>query len=317
MDGIRVSVIIPLLNAAKYLRQCMDSIRIQTLQEIEILCVDAGSTDGTLDILQEYKKLDSRIRSIGSEKRSYGYQLNLGIQSARGEYIGIVEPDDYVAEDMFEMLYDAAHGYDLDFVKSNFYLFLDYMGRRHYRKYIRKVEGNYHKLLAVKGNLSALVYGDHGNIWSGIYKRAFLLEKHICFHESGGASYQDTGFAILCSLEAERVMFLDAFLYRYRQGNDGASVSSQEKHSHIIAEYQWVWRQMMERGYTDEVSRTFYMTMKLHSFLWNYRRLYPDGRLRFLENLKKEEISVFDEEAVGRYIPEKDRMLALDRKSVV
>ncbi len=311
MENIKVSVIVPLLNAEKYLRQCMDSIRIQTLSELEILCVDAGSTDGTQDILKEYEELDNRIHVIGSEKKSYGYQMNLGIHAARGAYIGIVEPDDYVSEDMFEKLYDSAHAYDLDFVKSNFYFFLDYMGRRHYRKYVRKVEGNSHKLLMAKGNLPVLIYGDHGNIWSGIYKREFLLEKHICFHESAGASYQDTGFALLCSLEAKRVMFLNDFLYRYRQGNGGASVSSQEKHSHIITEYQWVWRQMHERGFTDEVSRTFYMAMQIHSYLWNYRRLYKDGQRRFLENLKKIEIPAFDEEAVDRYIPNKDRMLAL------
>lgn len=311
MDSIKVSVIVPLLNAKKYLRQCIDSIRVQTLSEIEIICVDAGSSDGTLDILKEYEKLDIRIRILNSEKKSYGYQMNIGIHTAIGEYIGIVEPDDYVAEDMFERLYDAAHMHDLDFVKSNFYFFMDYEGRRHYRKYRRKVEGNYNRLLVPKGNLSVLVYGDHGNIWSGIYKRKFLLEKHISFHESSGASYQDTGFAILCSLEAECVMYLDDFFYRYRQGNEGASVSSQEKHSHIIIEYQWVWQQMQERGLIDEISLTFYMAMKLHSYLWNYRRLYPEGRLQFLENLKKEEIFTFDEEAVGHYIPEKDRMIAL------
>ena len=186
MDSIKVSVIVPLLNAKKYLRQCIDSIRVQTLSEIEIICVDAGSSDGTLDILKEYEKLDIRIRILNSEKKSYGYQMNIGIHTAIGEYIGIVEPDDYVAEDMFERLYDAAHMHDLDFVKSNFYFFMDYEGRRHYRKYRRKVEGNYNRLLVPKGNLSVLVYGDHGNIWSGIYKRKFLLEKHISFHESGG-----------------------------------------------------------------------------------------------------------------------------------
>ncbi|MBD5521752.1 MAG: glycosyltransferase [Lachnospiraceae bacterium] len=311
MDNIKVSVIVPLLNAEEYLKQCIDSIRIQTLSEIEIICVDAGSVDGTLDILKEYEKLDIRIHILDSDKKSYGYQMNIGIRAAKGEYIGIVEPDDYVAEDMFERLYNAAYTYDLDFVKSDYYLFMDYEGRRHYRKYIRKVEENYNKLLVPKGNLSVLVYGDHGNIWSGIYKRKFLLEKHISFHESGGASYQDTGFAILCSLEAERVMFLDDFFYRYRQGHGGASVSSQEKHSHIITEYQWIWQQMQERGFIDEISRSFFMAMKIHSYLWNYRRLYPDGRRHFLENLKKEEIFSFDEETVGHYIPGKDRMIAL------
>lgn len=84
MDSIKVSVIVPLLNAKKYLRQCIDSIRVQTLSEIEIICVDAGSSDGTLDILKEYEKLDIRIRILNSEKKSYGYQMNIGIHTAIG-----------------------------------------------------------------------------------------------------------------------------------------------------------------------------------------------------------------------------------------
>ena len=81
----KISVIMPCLNMVRYIRQCVDSVMNQTLTEMEILIIDAGSTDGTLDILQEYISLDPRIRIISSDKRSYGYQVNLGIKEARGE----------------------------------------------------------------------------------------------------------------------------------------------------------------------------------------------------------------------------------------
>lgn len=314
-NPIKVSVIIPSLNAEPYIRQCLDSVRTQTLAEIEILCVDAGSTDQTAVIIQEYAALDNRIRYRKSPRQSYGYQVNLGMDAARGEYIGIVEPDDYVTEEMFEKLYCAAHDNELDYVKSNFYQFLDYRGRRHYRKWERSYWGKpddvFHKVIRLKETPQALVYGDHGNIWSGIYRRAFLEEQKIRFHETPGASYQDTGFAILCTLEAERVMFLDDCLYRYRQHCEGASVRSQDKHSQIIAEYAWIWEQMQYRGYTDEVCRSFYMAMKFHSYLWNYNRLQKEGRGRFLAGLAQDEMLEFREESIGFRIPEKERMLRL------
>lgn len=314
-EQIKVSVIIPSLNAALYIRQCLDSVRTQTLQEIEILCVDAGSTDGTEAILKEYAASDNRIRYLTAGQQSYGYQMNLGIEAARGEYIGIVEPDDYISEEMFGKLYHAAHSEELDYVKSNFYKFLDYRGRRHYQKWERSYWGRpedvFNRVIWLKETPQALVYGDHGNIWSGIYRREFLTERKIRFHETPGAAYQDTGFALLCTLEAERVMFLEDCFYRYRQHGGGASVRSQDKHSAIIAEYAWIWEQMRTRGYTDEVCRSFYMAMKFHSYLWNYNRLQAEGRNCFLASLVKDEMLEFREESIGFRIPEKERMQKL------
>lgn len=311
MGEVKVSVIIPSFNTAAYVRQCLESVRMQTLSEIEIICVDAGSTDGTAEIIEEYAQLDTRIQILRADRKSYGYQMNLGLSAARGEYIGVVESDDYVTDEMFEKLYSAAHNNKLDFIKSDFYKVLDYMNRRHYKKWKRKVNGNYNKIILLNENPQALVYAEHGNIWSGIYRRRFLQDKNIKFHETVGAAYQDTGFAILCSLEAKRVMFLEDCFYRYRQSREGSSVSSQEKHSHIITEYQWIWEQMEGRGFTDEVSRAFYMAMKLHSYQWNYNRLYPESRKRFLENWSKEELMDFDENLIAYAIPKKDKLLEL------
>lgn len=315
MSEIKVSVIVPALNAAVYIRQCLDSIRRQTLPELEIICVDAGSTDGTDVILKEYAAMDNRVHYLSSEQKSYGYQMNIGIDAAKGEYIGIVEPDDYVMEEMYEKLYYTAYDKQLDYVKSNFYKFVDYMERRHYQKWDRSYWGSrdkvYDQVILLKENPYALIYGDHGNIWSGIYRREFLRDRKIRFHETPGASYQDTGFALLCTLEAERVMFLDNCFYFYRQGGADTSVRSQDKHSTIITEYAWIWEQMKSRGFMDETCRSFYMAMKFHSYLWNFNRLKFESRRCFLENLVKDEMIEFNEKAIGFEIPEKDRMLRL------
>ena len=104
----KVSVIIPVYNAERYLAECLDSITGQTLKDIEIICISDGSTDRSYDILQKYQEQDSRILLIWRENRGYGYTMNEGIARASGEYIGIVEADDYAALNMYEELYQKA-----------------------------------------------------------------------------------------------------------------------------------------------------------------------------------------------------------------
>ena len=123
MGSPKVSIVMPSLNVEKYIRQCMESVLKQTLEDIEIICVDAGSTDGTLEILEEYAHTDPRIQLMHSDKKSYGYQVNLGFDIACGEYLGIIETDDYADLEMFEVLYHIAKENDLDVVKSGFYYY--------------------------------------------------------------------------------------------------------------------------------------------------------------------------------------------------
>jgi len=121
----KVSIIIPALNSIKYLRECMDSIVNQTLRDIEIIPVDAGSTDGTWEMFLEYAAKDPRVKPMHSDKKSMGYQYNIGMDAATGDYIGFVETDDYAELDMFETLYNAAEESGVDWVKSDFDFFVN------------------------------------------------------------------------------------------------------------------------------------------------------------------------------------------------
>jgi glycosyltransferase involved in cell wall biosynthesis len=125
----KISIILPSYNVAKYIEECIESVINQTLKETEIICVDAGSTDGTIDILENYAKKDSRIIIVHSNKKSYGYQVNIGINKAKGKYIGIVETDDFIDKKMYEELYDYANKLDADVVKTPF---IEYLNKRIY-----------------------------------------------------------------------------------------------------------------------------------------------------------------------------------------
>ena len=122
MSTPKVSVVVPIYNVEKYLRVCLDSLVGQTLKEIEIICVDDGSTDSSKEIIREYVKKDARVKMIAKEKNSgYGNSMNQGFDMAGGDYIGILESDDFAEPTMYEKLYAAAHENSLDMAKSSFW----------------------------------------------------------------------------------------------------------------------------------------------------------------------------------------------------
>lgn len=120
---MKVSAIIPILNCQKYLRQCIDSVLAQTLREIEVILACDGGKE-CFEICEEYVKKDQRV-SIIKNRGSYGKSVNAGIKQCLGEYVCIIEGDDFVAPDMFEKLYVLAKHYGADVVKSWWYEVVD------------------------------------------------------------------------------------------------------------------------------------------------------------------------------------------------
>ena len=104
----KVSIIVPTYNVAEYLDQCMTSLINQTLKDIEIIAINDGSTDNSLEILKRYAEKDSRIKIIDKENGGYGIGMNIGLDNCTGDYVGILEPDDYVKTSMYGDLYELA-----------------------------------------------------------------------------------------------------------------------------------------------------------------------------------------------------------------
>lgn len=110
---IKVSIIIPVYNTEKYIRKCLESAINQTLTDIEIICINDGSTDNSLSILYEYAAKDSRIRVFTKANEGVAKARNLGLRHARGEYVGFIDSDDFVDEKYFEELYNYGPQYDV------------------------------------------------------------------------------------------------------------------------------------------------------------------------------------------------------------
>lgn len=245
---IKVSVVVPSLNVADYIEECMDSIIGQTLQEMEIICIDAGSTDGTFEILQKYAEKDKRVLLIHSDKKSYGYQINLGIRTARGKYLGIVETDDYIDAKMYQELYQTAVEHDLDFVKAGFDVFVTPdKGERYLLRYPM---ANVNQIISseyfTSGELSSDIY-----IWNGIYKLSFLRTYDICLNETPGAAFQDCGFRYLVDIHLRRGMFIDKSFYRYRRDNSGSSTYHPKCVQYNLEECKYLRRRIEEEQITD------------------------------------------------------------------
>lgn len=283
----KISIILPSLNVANYIYTCINSVILQKLHDIEIICVDAGSTDGTLEILREYEKKDNRIKVIVSDIKSYGYQMNLGIQAANGKYIGIVETDDFVDKNMFYCLYALAEKYDVDFVKSGYKQFVSNRTKKviNYEN-ARVLPDEYiNKKLDLYNNTKAR-FIDTVHIWSGIYKKDFLVSKNIRFNETKGASFQDTSFSILVGLFADSCIYTNDAFYCYRMDNEGSSVKSDSKINCIIDEFAYLDKYIDK--YTSEAVEFEIKREKIKAYGWNYNRLSIESRELFRNQVLEE-----------------------------
>ena len=286
----RISVIMPSLNVGHYIKKCMESVLAQSFKDIEIICVDAGSTDGTYEILQKFACKDNRIKVMHSDIKSYGYQLNLAIKNACGDYIGIVETDDFIDKDMYSNLYEVAIKYNVDYVKGNYKEFLekndktiisDYKRIRLPQKYLDS------KIDLEKETEARLI--DINHIWSGIYSKKFLQDNNIKFNETPGASFQDTSFSILVGMLAKSCVYADIAMYYYRIDNADSSVKSDSKINCIIDEFRYVESQLNERNlFSDNDIKNLINKVKINSYKWNYSRLSIQSAKKFANNVKQE-----------------------------
>ena len=212
----------PSLNVAPYIRECIESVIHQELQEIEIICVDAGSTDGTVEVLQEYAAQDQRIQLLHSDQKSYGHQMNMGFEAATGEYIGIVETDDFISRDMYYKLYSAAVNADFpDVVKSPYYNVNPPDDIEGPLALVRFIDAKTGDVFPLSEHFELIC--DHPSIWSCIYKKRFLDDKQIRMMECPGAAWVDNPFLYRTLCEAERICWVDEPFYYYRRTNPNAS----------------------------------------------------------------------------------------------
>lgn len=287
----KVSILVPICNVEKYLAQCLDSLVNQTLREIEIICINDGSTDNSLSIINDFATKDNRIVIIDKPNSGYGDSMNRGLSIAKGEYIGIVESDDFADVSMFEKLYKLTDNSSIDIVRSNYYRYWDTKGDA------ECFEADIHrndKAFNLSEEQALLLISPA--IWSAIYRKDFLLKNDIRFLPTPGASYQDTSFFIKTLYKAQKIVYTkDKFLH-YRQDNASSSVKqcSLQKAKYVHTELQECDKFLKKDQNRYEEIKSFYNTKKLKTYLWNLYRV--DDKKGYLELMRNDSLEILRSE---------------------
>lgn len=217
---VKVSIIIPVYNMEKYLTECLDSVLSQSLEDIEIICINDGSDDSSLNILNDYKK-DSRVKVASQENRGAGAGRNHGLEYACGEYVYFMDSDDYLEHDALEKCYNLAIDKEADFVIfkiCNFYdetgdvIDDDYYSMPHLRQIVGTDTFCYDDVSKIALDLCVCPPGN-------LFKRDFIED--IRFPE--GLLFEDNVFFTHALFKAQKIVFLDEFLYHRRRHRDSTT----------------------------------------------------------------------------------------------
>ncbi len=206
-NQIKISVIVPVYNVEKYLKRCLDSLINQTLKDIEIICVNDGSTDNSLSILDEYAKKDSRIIILNQKNAGLSAARNSGMEIAKGEYIGFVDSDDWVDLDFYEKLYYAAKNNDCDIAVADFI-------REHPTKKKKRLNITKEEIFEKPEDkyMICKTYRE-GCVWNKIYRTEFL--KRIDLKFVVGMYYEDRDFTARSLFYSKKLITVPDTYYRY------------------------------------------------------------------------------------------------------
>lgn len=270
---VKVSLILPSLNVAPYIGECLESAAAQSLRELEILCVDAGSTDGTEQIIRDFAGQDKRIRLIHSPIKSYGCQVNIGLDQAAGEYVAILETDDFVHADMYGFLYEEAASGDLDQAAADYDTFRCLQsGVYHFerKRFFGGERTNWYGKILCPAQIATLRACDHV-LWKGIYKKAFLDTHHIRLHETSGAAFQDMGFLQQIKTYVSTAKYLDKSFYRYRL--DRKEASSADLRGLLCYEEEFRWLERILPQPLPGIHQAYYSVTMAVAFLTKYEQI--------------------------------------------
>ena len=287
----KLSIIVPIYNVEKYLPRCIESILNQTFREFELILINDGSTDNCKEICEKYKKIDSRIIVVNKKNGGLSSARNFGIDISRGEYIGFVDPDDFIDSNMYEILFNIINLYQSDIVICDYYKVSEY----NIKKYEEIQLNNKGIIVENINNIDAieriLTVGEKFIFaWNKIYKRR--LFENLRYNE--GMIYEDEFLAHRILYRCNKVSIINSSLYYYvqRKGSIVNSTFSSKKFDKVYAIKDRV-DFLKDKGIVnliDKAEKSF-----IDYFVWNYFVGYQ--RLENIEyelkRLKKEFNSVF------------------------
>ena len=281
-----VSVLVPIYNAEQYLSECLDSILGQTQKSMEIICINDGSIDNSMEIIERSASKDPRVVVLDKDNSGYGDSLNQGLERAQGTYVGIIESDDFASKTMYQTLFAIAMRHAADIVKSDFFEHANGLSRK--AGIIPESDAN--RLITPCDDFA--IFKAQPSIWSAIYARAFLKKHKILFTDSAGASFQDTAFNLKTLATSDKVWLSQDAYVHYRRDNAGSSIHSNDNAFAVCDEYD-TFEQYMG-NYPDRMAKIArpLQAVRFETYSWNLSRLSDQAQQYFYDHMHEKFISL-------------------------
>lgn len=282
----KVSIIIPVYNGEKYLVECLDTIQNQTYTNLEIICINDGSKDRSLNILKEYQKEDNRFVVIDQKNGGQSKARNEGIRRSTGKYIAFVDCDDFIELDMIEKMVLKAEKTNADIVITNFLLYFEDTGR--YESY--RDEVLYYTL-----NNTVFTINEcpeiikYVGVWDKLFKRDFLKQNTLFFWEN--MIYEDHLYSVEAEVYAKRISLIPEHLYYYRK-NAGESITDKEvdddnfKKDFLLI-HKKIQKVLSDNNVSFEVKKNYYQYFMENAIMHQRNSTTIRFYKWFFENMKK------------------------------
>ena len=285
-SNVKVSVIVPVYNVEKYLKDCLNSVINQTLEDIEIICVNDGSTDNSLAILEDYAEKDSRIRIINQENKGLGGARNTGLYNANGEYISFIDSDDWIEPNTFEESYNMSKNLDLDMLMFQMKVFNIETGEF--------IEDQHNNIDSIDDSLIGTVFNykdvfdvlfkiPHNSV-NKLYKYSFLKDMKFKFLE--GAYYEDLASFFPLFLEAKKVSILKKQFYIYRIRSESITTSGDEGSFDMFNILKDLQKLLKDKNIYPQCMQEFLMFI-IVNLKFVYLRLANAHKNNFLQAMKE------------------------------
>ena len=276
----KVSVIIPIYNVEKYLEECLDSVVNQTFKDIEIICVNDGSTDNSLQILEEYALKDNRIYIINQKNRGVSVARNNGIKKAHGEYICFIDPDDiYPTDDILEVLYNTAINNKVLICGGEWADFES--GNKILNQNFREIDTDY--LFSENKIINFKDYQFPYGFQRFLYKRNFIIENNIYFPLY--KRFEDPLFLINAMIKASQFYAIDKITYGYRYGHK--KTKWDKKTTHDLLKGLLECFEIASKHGLDKLSNNIFDRLKQHYIRYDLKKHIDYQSCKLLKKMWK------------------------------
>ncbi|WP_336271756.1 glycosyltransferase family 2 protein [Lactococcus lactis] len=277
----KVSVIVPVYNVEEYIRECIKSIQVQTYSNLEIIVVNDGTKDKSIEIIKDLIEMDSRIRVISQPNQGLSAARNTGIENATGKYVAMIDSDDKIKPDFIKHLFDVADSQNADIVRGSFRDFEGNIPRGWIADFTTNSNSGLNVLNKFLDNNTSFV------VWSSLYSTHFLNTHNLRF--TPGILLEDGDFTTRAYLQANRVVTTDYTDYQYRirpgsilTSNNAARMSESE---------EIVIKEFLKQLSITKSSRIRNVLQKaIYSFMRDWTQIVSRNRIKLNKN-----VSCFDE----------------------